>query len=94
MATPLASTIGSSVASSGRSSSVSDKCYHFVDDNGVIVDGHAVWEELRGLGHTEIQVVVAANCSSAEIHTLRLALNRVAEEAAWDKDKLRTDSLS
>ena len=62
-----------------------------VDDNGVIVDGHAVWEELRGLGHTEIQVVVAANCSSAEIHTLRLALNRVAEEAAWDQDKLRTE---
>jgi ParB-like chromosome segregation protein Spo0J len=61
-----------------------------IDDNGVIVDGHAVWEELINLGYTELQVVVAANRTSAEIRTLRLALNRVAADAAWDNDKLRT----
>ena len=46
--------------------------------------------ELRGLGHTEIQVVAAANCSSAEIHTLRLALN-LSRRSTWDQDKLRTE---
>ena len=43
------------------------------------------------LGHTEIQVVVAANRTLAEIRTLRLALNRVAAERAWDNEKLRTE---
>ena len=62
-----------------------------IDDNGVIVDGHAVWEELKGLGHTEIQVVVAANRTLAEIRTLRLALNRIAEDAVWDNEKLRAE---
>src|ERR1700693_5661356 len=62
-----------------------------VDDSDVIVDGHAVWEELTSLGYTEIQVVVAANRTLAEIRALRLALNRIAEEAAWDSDKLRAE---
>src|ERR1700687_3759335 len=62
-----------------------------VDDNNVIVDGHAVWGELTNLGYTELQVVVAANRTSAEIRTLRLALNRVAEDAVWDNEKLRAE---
>ena len=62
-----------------------------IDDNGVIVDGHAVWEELKGLGHTEVQVVVAANRTLAEVRTLRLALNRVAEDAVWENEKLRAE---
>jgi DNA modification methylase len=62
-----------------------------IDDNGVIVDGHAVWEELTSLGYTEIQVVVAANRTLAEIRALRLALNRIAEDAVWDNEKLRAE---
>ncbi len=62
-----------------------------VDENHVIVDGHAVWDALKKLGHTEIQVVVVRARSPAEIRAIRLALNRIAEDASWDRDKLRTE---
>jgi DNA modification methylase len=62
-----------------------------IDNNNEIVDGHAVWQALKDLGQTEIQVVRVANRSPAEIRALRLALNRVAEETVWDSHKLRTE---
>jgi DNA modification methylase len=60
-----------------------------IDANSEIVDGHAVHGALRELGHDEIAVVVVENRSEAEIRALRLALNRVAQDAVWDDTKLR-----
>lgn len=60
-----------------------------IDVNSEIVDGHAVYETLRDLGHDEIAVVVVENRTEAEIRALRLALNRVAQDAVWDNAKLR-----
>ncbi|MDO8978722.1 MAG: DNA modification methylase [Afipia sp.] len=60
-----------------------------IDVNNEIVDGHAVHETLRDLGHDEIAVVIVENRSEAEIRALRLALNRVAQDAVWDDAKLR-----
>lgn len=60
-----------------------------IDTYHEIVDGHAVHGALRDLGHDEIAVVVVENRSEAEIRALRLALNRVAEDAVWDDAKLR-----
>ncbi len=59
-----------------------------IDVNNEIVDGHAVHETLRDLGHDEIAVVIVENRSEAEIRALRLALNRVAQDAVWDDAKL------
>ena len=56
---------------------------------GTLIDGHAVFDALVELGHDEIAVVRLENRSEAEVRSLRLALNRVAQDAAWDDKKLR-----
>lgn len=56
---------------------------------GTLIDGHAVFDALVELGHDEIAVVVVENRTEAEIRALRLALNRVAQDAVWDDAKLR-----
>lgn len=60
-----------------------------VDKTNHIVDGHAVYDTLVELGYEEIAVVVAANRSDADIRLLRLALNRISQDAKWDDAKLR-----
>lgn len=60
-----------------------------IDVHNEIVDGHAVYETLRDLGHDEIAVVIVENRTDVEIRALRLALNRVAQDAVWDDAKLR-----
>lgn len=56
---------------------------------GTLIDGHAVFDALVELGHDEIAVVQLENRSEAEVRALRLALNRVAQDAVWDDAKLR-----
>ena len=62
-----------------------------VDENYVIVDGHAVYETIRELGYDEIAVVVVANRTEAEIRALRLALNRVSQDTQWDAPQLKAE---
>jgi DNA modification methylase len=62
-----------------------------VDADHVIVDGHAVYETLLELGYEEIAVVVVRNRDEAEIRALRLALNRVSQDATWDNAKLKVE---
>ncbi len=56
---------------------------------GTLIDGHAVFDALVELGHDEIAVVQLVSRSEPEIRALRLALNRVAQDAVWDDAKLR-----
>lgn len=60
-----------------------------LDANRQIVDGHAVYETLRDLGHDEIAVVVVENRTDAEIRALRLALNRISEDTTWNEKDLQ-----
>jgi DNA modification methylase len=62
-----------------------------IDDNRVIVDGHAVWQAMRELGSGDIAVIAVAGRSDPEIKALRLALNRLTAEAAWDNQELRAE---
>jgi DNA modification methylase len=62
-----------------------------VDRDLVIVDGHAVHAAMIAAGFDEIAVIVVADRSPEEIRALRLALNRITEEATWDPDGLRTE---
>lgn len=62
-----------------------------IDPEGTIIDGHLVAETLAALGHDEVAVVVLRNRNPGELRALRLALNRLAEDATWDKPKLRAE---
>ena len=62
-----------------------------VDRDGVIIDGHAVWRAMQELGSGEIAAVVVANRTGPEIKALRLALNRIPRDAAWDDERLREE---
>ena len=62
-----------------------------VDGDGVIIDGHAVWRAMQELGSGEIAAVVVANRTGPEIKALRLALNRIPKDAAWDDERLREE---
>jgi DNA modification methylase len=62
-----------------------------IDREGVIVDGHAVWQAMRELGSGEIAAIVVANRTEPEIKALRLALNRIPRDAAWENERLRDE---
>ena len=63
----------------------------FVDAENTIVDGHAVHAALVELGYDEIAAVVVRNRDPNEIRALRLALNRVPQDAGWDETVLRDE---
>lgn len=60
-----------------------------VTASGMIIDGEARWQVLRANGASYIDVIVIAGRSSAEIKALRLALNRIGEDAKWDELNVR-----
>jgi DNA modification methylase len=62
-----------------------------IDANQVIIDGHAVWQAMRELGSGDIATITVAGRSDPEIKALRLALNRLTAEAAWDNQELRAE---
>ncbi len=59
-----------------------------VDTAGVVIAGHTRLEAARSLGLTEVPVHVAQNLTAAQIRAYRIADNRTAEEAEWEKDLL------
>jgi DNA modification methylase len=62
-----------------------------VDGDNVIISGHALHTAMRELGAGEIAAVSIVGRSESEIKALRLALNRLPLEAAWDDDVLRAE---
>ncbi len=62
-----------------------------IDREGVIVDGHAIWQAMRELGSGEIATIVVTNRTDPEIKALRLALNRIPSDAAWENERLRAE---
>jgi hypothetical protein len=62
-----------------------------IDADRVIIDGHAVWLAMRELGSGDIATITVAGRTDPEIKALRLALNRLSEEAAWNNADLRAE---
>jgi hypothetical protein len=62
-----------------------------IDSDYVVIDGNAVVEAMRELGAGEIAVVMVAGRTDPEIKVLRLALNQLSTEAAWNNKELRTE---
>ena len=62
-----------------------------IDREGIIVDGHAVWQAMSELGSGEIAAIVVTNRTDPEIKALRLALNRIPDDASWENERLREE---
>jgi DNA modification methylase len=59
-----------------------------VDEAKVIIVGHTRWKAAKALGLSEVPVHVAIGLSPEKVKAYRLADNKVAELASWDKELL------
>lgn len=59
-----------------------------IDSEQRVVAGWALVLAARLLGLDEVPAVILSGLSKAELRTLRLALNRIAEDASWDREAL------
>jgi DNA modification methylase len=64
-----------------------------VDEEGVLIAGHGRLEAASALGMAKVPVIVVRHLSAAQKEALRLADNRIAENATWDQALLR-DALA
>jgi hypothetical protein len=62
-----------------------------VDESDVVVGGHGVLLAAKELGYAEVPVVRLTHLSEAEKKALRIALNRSAELAGWDRKLLKVE---
>ncbi len=60
-----------------------------VDEAGVLIAGHGRLEAATALGIEKVPTIVLRHLSSAQKEALRLADNRIAENATWDQVLLR-----
>ena len=59
-----------------------------VDEDGVIIAGEARIEAAKRLSLAEVPVIIADQWSKAQVRAYRLADNRLAELASWDREAL------
>src|SRR6478736_7627357 len=59
-----------------------------IDETGTIIAGEARVTAAKRLGITEVPVIVADHWSAAQVRAYRLADNRLAELATWDRAAL------
>jgi ParB-like chromosome segregation protein Spo0J len=64
-----------------------------VDEDGVLIAGHGRLEAASALGIAKVPVIVLRHLSPAQKEALRLADNRIAENATWHQTLLR-DALA
>lgn len=61
-----------------------------VTPDGEIIDGHNIWQACKNLQRT-VPTVVVSGLSDAEVRTLRVSLNRLAELSSWDEKALHDE---
>jgi len=64
-----------------------------VDEDGVLIAGHGRLDAAQALGMAKVPVIVLRHLSAGQKNALRLADNRIAENATWDQALLR-DALA
>ncbi|MCC6718569.1 MAG: site-specific DNA-methyltransferase [Acetobacteraceae bacterium] len=64
-----------------------------VDEAGVLIAGHGRLEAAMALGLDKVPVIALRHLSTAQKEALRLADNRISENATWDQTLLR-DALA
>lgn len=62
-----------------------------VDKDFTIIAGHGRLEALEKLGHTKVPVIMLEHLSKTQVCAYRLADNRIAEEAEYDRDLLKVE---
>lgn len=62
-----------------------------VDEDLVIIAGHARWEAAKKAGYQSVPVIKLSGLSSQQQRALALADNKIAEEASWDTETLRIE---
>lgn len=65
-----------------------------LDENDVVVSGHARLKAAMMLGMEEVPCTYAAGLTKDEIRAFRIADNKTAEMAGWDYDKLVEEMTS
>lgn len=65
-----------------------------VDENNVIIAGHARFEALKKLWRKEVEVVVATGMSEEQIKKYRILDNRLWDFGSYDVDALKVELLS
>jgi DNA modification methylase len=65
-----------------------------IDEQGVLLAGHGRLEAARLLRFKTIPTIVIAGLSDARKRALRLADNRIAQSAGWDREHLANELLS
>ena len=64
-----------------------------IDENKVIISGHAVVTACKKLELAEIPCVSISHLNEAQKKACTIALNRLTEDSTWDKVKLKTEML-
>ena len=61
-----------------------------LDERMRIIDGVLRFEIAKELGLQELNAVIVSNATEATLLQLELSLNRLAEDSAWDTERLKT----
>lgn len=59
-----------------------------IDANNVIVTGHTRYKAAQELGMETVPCIIADDLNEEQVQAFRIADNKVAEIAEWDKEKL------
>jgi ParB-like chromosome segregation protein Spo0J len=59
--------------------------------HGNVIAGHGRILAAQFLGLTELPVIVLDHVSDAQVRALRIADNKIAENAQWDEEKLNAE---
>ena len=62
-----------------------------IDESNTIIIGEPFYEAAKQLGFENIPILCISHLSETDIKTLRIAYDRLAEEAEWDKENLRLE---
>ena len=65
-----------------------------IDQQGVLIQGHGLFQALTLLNWTEVPVVRASHLDPARRRALSIALNRLGELGRWDEKNLATEFKS
>ena len=65
-----------------------------IGSDGVIIAGHGRLQAAQRLGLSEVPVIVLAHLSPAQRRALVIADNKIAENAGWDEELLKSELAS
>lgn len=65
-----------------------------ITDDNVVLDGNAVLEAAKRLGHETIPAIRVSGFTPNELRALQMSLNRIGEDAQWDEAVLRADFIA